>query len=107
MRLLLPLHACSIVCLSLLSSALVLILASLSDHTGIIRAQDAGASSAPPAQAASGAKEGELCLACHTALNPALTQEWRISAHGQKGVNCFDCHRAEPGDVDAFNHKAL
>ncbi len=24
--------------------------------------------------------------------------------HGQKGVNCFDCHRAEKRDPDAFDH---
>jgi len=50
------------------------------------------------------AKEGQACIQCHGALNPGLTEEWRVGAHGQKGVNCFDCHRAEPGDADAFNH---
>jgi hydroxylamine dehydrogenase len=64
-----------------------------------VRAQEAQGT-----QAAWGAKEGELCIGCHTTLNPGLAQEWRISTHGQKGVNCYDCHRAEQGDVDAFNH---
>ena len=38
---------------------------------------------------------------------PALArvgEEWRLGAHGQKGVNCFDCHRAEKGEPDAFEH---
>jgi Cytochrome c554 and c-prime len=37
-------------------------------------------------------------------MNPALTEEWHAGAHGQKGVNCYDCHRAEKTDVDAFEH---
>jgi hydroxylamine dehydrogenase len=98
------LRAWAIFTLSLLSSAPTLILLYISDHAGVIRAQEARPSSAAAAQAAWGAKEGELCLGCHSGLNPALTQEWRISVHGQKGVNCFDCHRAEPSDIDAFNH---
>lgn len=31
----------------------------------------------------------DACQSCH-----AMTYgEWRISAHGQKGIRCFDCHR--------------
>jgi hydroxylamine dehydrogenase len=90
--------------LILLSFALTLIVLSITHRTAIIRAQEARSSGAPAERTAWGAKEGELCLGCHGALNPALTQEWRIGAHGQKGVNCFDCHRAEPGDLDSFNH---
>lgn len=31
----------------------------------------------------------EVCQACH-----AMTfGEWRVSAHGQKNIRCFDCHR--------------
>jgi len=79
MRPLSSLRAWGIVSLSLFSGLLVLILPRVFDHS-TIRAQDAHPSSTPPAQTASGAKEGELCLGCHTGLNPALTQEWRISA---------------------------
>ena len=61
---------------------------------------------APPAPRTWGAKEGEACIGCHGPMNPALTEEWRAGAHGQKGVNCFDCHRAQAGDADAFEHKA-
>jgi hypothetical protein len=51
-----------------------------------------------------GAPEGAKCRQCHKAMNPALTEEWHAGAHGQKGVNCYDCHRAEKTDVDAFEH---
>ena len=37
----------------------------------------------------------------------ALVEEWRLGAHGQKGVNCFDCHRAERGAPDAFEHNGF
>ena len=37
--------------------------------------------------------------------NPGLTMEWNHSQHGQAGVNCLDCHKAEEGDKDAFSHK--
>lgn len=61
-------------------------------------------SKAAPTRAASGAPEGAKCLQCHTPMNPALVEEWRASAHGRKGVNCYDCHRAEKGEPDAFEH---
>ncbi len=31
----------------------------------------------------------ETCQACHT----ITYGEWRISAHGQKNIRCFDCHK--------------
>ena len=47
---------------------------------------------------------GEECVECHRTENPGLTQEWNHSQHGQVGVNCLDCHKAEKGDKDAFVH---
>src|SRR5271165_4158079 len=73
--------------------------------TALTGAADAQQSpKAAPARAASGAPEGAKCLQCHKPMNPALAEEWRTSAHGQKGVNCYDCHRAEKGEPDAFEH---
>ncbi len=54
--------------------------------------------------AAQGASEEHACLECHGTQTAALVEEWRLSAHGQRGVDCFDCHRAEKGDADAFEH---
>jgi hypothetical protein len=31
----------------------------------------------------------EVCQSCHS----ITYGEWRISAHGQKGIRCFDCHK--------------
>lgn len=49
-------------------------------------------------------QQNQACIACHTALNPALVTEWHGSAHAKKGIGCFDCHRAEKSDADAFEH---
>ena len=59
-------------------------------------------SSSAPAQVL--AKQNETCLQCHSAMNPGLVEEWRASAHAQNNVGCYDCHRAEKTDVDAFEH---
>ena len=50
------------------------------------------------------AKQNETCLQCHSGMNPGLVEEWRASAHAQNNVGCYDCHRAEKTDVDAFEH---
>jgi hypothetical protein len=73
-------------------------------HAATAGAQAVQALAPPATRAAWGAKEGEACIGCHGPMNPALTEEWRAGAHGQKGVNCFDCDRAEPGEADAFEH---
>lgn len=54
-----------------------------------------------------GAPEGRACIPCHSQQNPALTEEWRLSAHGQHGINCYDCHRAQPGNPGAFDHNGF
>ena len=64
----------------------------------------AGRAVAQPPSGAWGAKEGEACVQCHTGQNVALVEEWRLGAHGQAGVNCFDCHRAEKSDPDGYDH---
>src|SRR5690348_127206 len=50
------------------------------------------------------AKQNDTCFQCHSALNPGLAQEWLASAHGQNGIGCYDCHKAEKTDSDAFEH---
>ncbi|MDJ0864274.1 MAG: multiheme c-type cytochrome [Gammaproteobacteria bacterium] len=51
-----------------------------------------------------GDKKGEMCTACHRQASPGMWQQWNQSQHGQSGVNCYDCHRAEEGDKDGFMH---
>jgi len=62
------------------------------------------AAAAQPTRPAWGAPEGQACVQCHVAQHAALVEEWRLGAHGQKGINCYDCHRADPKAPDAFEH---
>ncbi len=45
------------------------------------------------------------CVDCHTQKTPGIVEHWTFSTHARKGVGCFDCHRAEPGDADGFQHE--
>ena len=49
-------------------------------------------------------KETEACLGCHKGMNPALVQQWGVSKHAGAGVGCYECHMANKGDKDAFQH---
>ena len=44
------------------------------------------------------------CESCHQEVNPGLYLQWQNSAHGENDVGCLDCHGADAGDVDAFQH---
>ncbi|GJQ60683.1 MAG: hypothetical protein D8M57_15790 [Candidatus Scalindua sp. AMX11] len=46
----------------------------------------------------------QMCVDCHKTLAPALVMEWERSRHAQKGVGCFDCHKANEGEIDAWQH---
>jgi hypothetical protein len=54
-----------------------------------------------------GSPKGEVCIQCHKEATPGIYNQWKESAMGQAGVNCYDCHQAEAGDPDAFEHKEL
>ena len=45
------------------------------------------------------------CVDCHEQSNPGIVAHWRGSTHAEKGVGCVECHRASPGDADAFHHE--
>jgi hypothetical protein len=44
------------------------------------------------------------CVDCHQQSSPGIIDHWRGSTHANKGVGCVECHRAEKGDADAFDH---
>jgi len=48
----------------------------------------------------------QKCIDCHQELEvaPVIVRQWRQSEHAQKKVGCYECHRAEPTDADAFEH---
>lgn len=73
----------------------------------------AGLLLAGPAQAAKvkltpdhwGHPDGAACVSCHDKASPGLAQQWHDSAHARAGVNCMDCHQADPADRDAITHE--
>ena len=48
--------------------------------------------------------ETKQCVTCHKKLNPGIVQQWGASKHYRAKVGCYECHAAEPTDVDAFIH---
>ena len=44
------------------------------------------------------------CVDCHQRENPGIAAHWKNSTHALKGVGCVECHRAETGEADAFDH---
>ena len=46
----------------------------------------------------------KICVECHKYQTPALVMEWERSLHAQKAVGCVDCHKANEGEIDAWQH---
>ncbi len=46
----------------------------------------------------------QACVDCHGQTTPGIIEHWEGSTHAERGVACYECHRAEQGDVDAFAH---
>lgn len=44
------------------------------------------------------------CVECHGKSSPGIIDHWEGSTHAVKGVGCVECHQAEKGDADAFDH---
>ncbi|MBK7779621.1 MAG: hydroxylamine oxidoreductase [Ardenticatenia bacterium] len=64
------------------------------------RRQEAGLT-APQVNVPAASKE---CVDCHAEGNPGIVEHWRGSTHAEKGVACIDCHQADKGDADGFEH---
>ncbi len=45
------------------------------------------------------------CLTCHKEKSPGLYKQWYASEHARHNVTCMDCHQAERGDADAYDHE--
>ena len=52
-------------------------------------------------------KEAKACVGCHEAQSPSFVQEWKLSKHAAKGVDCYSCHKAEKSDPDAMDHNGF
>ena len=49
----------------------------------------------------------EHCIGCHSekGAGKVIVEQWKLSKHAQVGVGCLECHTAQEGDVDAFEHE--
>ncbi len=50
--------------------------------------------------------ENKKCIDCHLAKDVSIggINDWKVSRHAPKGIGCVECHRAEKGEPDAFDH---
>jgi hypothetical protein len=44
------------------------------------------------------------CVDCHGQSTPGIIDHWEGSTHALKGVGCVECHEAQQGDADGFQH---
>ena len=44
------------------------------------------------------------CVDCHVQSEPGIVDHWRGSMHARTGVACVECHQADKGDADGFDH---
>ena len=44
------------------------------------------------------------CVECHKSDDVSLYQQWGNSKHYGANVGCYECHQANEGDADAFDH---
>lgn len=50
-------------------------------------------------------KESKECIGCHSQGNINIYQQWGYSKHFRANVGCYECHQANKGDADAFEHE--
>ena len=50
-------------------------------------------------------KETKVCVECHKTENVPIYQQWGKSKHYRANVGCYECHMAQEGEPDAFNHE--
>ena len=48
--------------------------------------------------------ESQACTECHKETTPGIYGQWGTSKHFGANVGCYECHAADPKDVDAFDH---
>jgi len=47
------------------------------------------------------------CLECHQKTDHGIYQQWGGSKHFGANVGCYECHGADLGDLDAFQHEGF
>jgi len=50
--------------------------------------------------------ETKHCIGCHSEKGngKVITEQWKVSKHAEVGVGCLECHKADEGDIDGYEH---
>ena len=49
--------------------------------------------------------ESRACVECHKKNDTGIYQQWGFSKHYRANIGCYECHAANPGEPDAFEHE--
>ncbi len=49
--------------------------------------------------------ENADCVDCHRVKSPGIVGQWEISEHAKSGIGCLQCHQAQEGDLDGYDHE--
>lgn len=49
-------------------------------------------------------KQSKECIDCHKASDPGIYEQWGDSRHYQANIGCYECHKADENDSDAYEH---
>ena len=49
--------------------------------------------------------ESAKCIECHKKESPVIYEQWGRSKHFRGNIGCYECHKAEPDDVDVLEHE--
>jgi hypothetical protein len=49
-------------------------------------------------------EESKACIDCHKNETASIYEQWGRSKHFRANIGCYECHRAEPTDPDAWDH---
>ena len=50
-------------------------------------------------------KESRDCISCHKESSVNIYQQWGYSKHFRANIGCYECHEAQKGEPDAFEHE--
>jgi hydroxylamine dehydrogenase len=50
-------------------------------------------------------KESRECISCHKESTVNIYQQWGYSKHFRANIGCYECHEAQKGEPDAFEHE--
>lgn len=60
-----------------------------------------------PAKSVAPTEQSRTCLTCHSPITAGIVGQWKLSSHANKGVGCYECHQANKGDTDGFEHNGF